>query len=405
MTDARDLFYSRLAASWAKGLRYFLLIAGNGGMPVLLVLSGILLYDAYAAFLSWLPESFPAYVLIAAFISAVLTKTSVRTFIRQPDVVFLLPLEHHMGAYFRASLIYSAVVQVVFTAVAMGLLLPLYRVRIGDEASFAVSLAFVAIFQLWNVYAYWQELRLTHGRGKHIAFRFAVNVLLTGTLFYGGPHPLYTLMAAFMLLLATVHYSRLTQGGRFPWYRLVDLERKRRNTLYALTGFFVDVPHLQQQVKVRPWLAPLLSRIPFGQKNTYLYVYARTFARSGDYWSLYVRLTIVTAVVMAFVPNVYAVLAAYVIGLVLTGVQLPGVAKKHAHSIWFKVYPLDVQSRMNGLTRLVFALLAVQSVLLAFAGLLSTASLKFTAALLAVGWVFSYVFSYVYLPSRLHPSR
>lgn len=50
MTDARDLFYSRLAASWAKGLRYFLLIAGNGGMPVLLVLSGILLYDAYAAF-------------------------------------------------------------------------------------------------------------------------------------------------------------------------------------------------------------------------------------------------------------------------------------------------------------------------------------------------------------------
>ena len=108
---------------------------------------------------------------------------------------------------------------------------------------------------------------------------------------------------------------------------------------------------------------------------------------------------------MAFVPNVYAVLAAYVIGLVLTGVQLPGVAKKHAHSIWFKVYPLDVQSRMNGLTRLVFALLAVQSVLLAFAGLLSTASLKLTAALLAVGWVFSYVFSYVYLPSRLHPSR
>lgn len=403
MRHAQSIFHDRLGEAWAKGLRYFLLIGGNGGMPILIILAGILLFYAYRAFLSWLPGAFPTYLLLAMIMSVVLTKSSVRTFIQKPDVVFLLPLEHRMSAYFRHSFIYSAVVQAVFASIAMGLLLPLYRVTIGDQTSFFVALGFIVLFKVWNVYAYWQELHLSFGRGRHIAFRFVVNLLLTSLLFYGGALPLYTLITAVMLFIMTVYYKRITHKSRYPWYRFVELEQKRLNTLYTLTSLFVDVPHLQQQVKQRRWLNALLTRLPYKQRNSTLYLYTRTFARSGEYLGLYVRLTAVTAIVMAFAPNVYVVLAGYVIGLVFTGVQLPAVSKKHADSIWLRLYPLNPIDRQKGISQLTLILLSGQSVLLTIVYVFRSPSTLFVVGLLAVGLLFSYGYSFVYLPRRLAP--
>lgn len=402
MKQAESIFRTRLGAAWVKGLRYFALIGGNGGMPILLMLAAVLFVYAYVAFLKWLPETFPSFLLMAIVMSVVLTRCSVRTFIHKPDVVFLLPLEHRMGPYyFRQSLLYSSAVQAVTTAFAMSLFLPLYRLRIGDEASFFVALGFVAIFKIWNVYAYWQELRLTNGRGIHLAFRFILNLMLTGLLFYGGSLGLYTLIAAVMLSVTSYYYSRLGKKSRYPWYRLVALEEKRLSTLYAIASFFVDVPRMQQQVKKRAWLSRLLERLPYGKRNGYLYLYTRTFARSGEYFAIYLRLTVVIAVVMAFIPNKYAVLAVYVIGLIFSGVQLPAVAKKYEDSVWLKLYPLNVRDKEQSLARLVFILLTLQSVLLALVFVFSTPSFLFLIALVGTGLLFSYFFSYVYLPKRL----
>lgn len=405
MKQTETLFSERRNVAWTQGLRYFILIASNGGMPILLILAAILFSYAYIAFLSWLPETFPAYVLMAFVMAVVLTKCTVRTFMEKPDVVFLLPLEHRMVRYFRQSLIYSSVLQVIIAAIAMGLLWPLYRVRIGDEATFFIALGWIAVFKLWNVYTYWQELKLPQGRGTHVSFRFIVNLILTGLLFYGGSLALYALIATLMLVITTWYFSRLGKKNRYPWYRLVDLEQKKRNALYTLASFFVDVPHIQQQVKQRRWLSRLLISLPYRQQNGYLYLYMRTFARSGEYLGLYLRLTLVTAVVMAFIPNAYAVVAVYLIGLIFTGVQLPAVSRKHDDSVLLKLYPLQPTDRQQSMSRLVFILLTVQSILLAFVYLVSAPSVLLMVGLLGAGLIFSYVYSFVVLPGRLNNRR
>lgn len=399
-SQTRSIFQQRFKDTWKKGLRYFILISSNGGMPILLLLAAILFVHAYTVFLRLLPETFPAFLLMAFVISIVLTKSAVRTFIRQPDMVFLLPLEHGMSGYFRNSLTYSTIVQALYAISAMALLLPLYRIRIGDEVDFLVALAIVVLFKWWNVYASWQEMRLSRGRGTHVAFRFIVNFVMMALLFYQGSVALYILIAAIMLSVTTFYYSRLVKKDRYPWYRLVDVEQKRRNALYTLTSFFIDVPHLQQRVKERPWLSRLLQRLPYGQQNSILYLYSRTFIRSGESFGMYVRLSMVMAILIVLIPNTYVVFAAYILGLIFTGVQLPPISKKHSESMWLKLYPLQPHTYQRSLSRLVFALLAFQSVLLALVSLLRQPSMPLLAALLAGGLIFSYAFSHMYLPKK-----
>lgn len=399
-SPARSIFQQRLKAAWKKGLRYFILISGNGGMPILLMAAAILFVYVYVIFLRVLPEAFPVFLLMAFVLSIILTKNTVRTFMRKPDVVFLLPLEPGMPGYFRSSLTYSAAVQSLYAVGAMSLLLPLYRVRIGDGTTFFIALALVVLFKWWNVYASWQESRLSQRRGTHVAFRYIVNFVMMALLFYQGSVILYCLIAAVMLAVTTFYYRRLIKNNRYPWHRLINLEQKRRQALYTLTSFFIDVPLQQQRVNERAWLSRWFRWLPYGQPHSPLYLYARTFIRSGEYLGVYVRLTIVTAILIAFIPNTYAVFAVYILGLVFTGVQLPSIASKHRASIWVRLYPLEPHAYQQSLTRLVCILLAVQSVLLSLVSFIRHPSGPLLTIFLASGVIFSYVFSHMYLPKK-----
>ncbi|WP_054950335.1 ABC transporter permease [Numidum massiliense] len=401
MNSSERIFKRRFGEAAAKGIRYFMLVAGGGGMPILFILAAVGVVYGYVSFLKWLPTDFPAYALMAVVVSLALTQTSVRTFIQPADVVFLLPLESEMQHYFRRCLTYSVFMQVVKVGAVMALLLPLYRARIGDETGFLIALAFVALFKAWNVYAHFRELHLQNGRGVHIAFRLAANVLLTVPLFYGGSVLLYTLIAALILAMLTLYYRKVGAGNRYPWYTFVALEQRRVNALYTFASFFVDVPHILQRTKARAWLAVLLQRIPYGARNTHLYLYARTFLRSGEYFSLFLRLTTITAIVIVFIPTEWAVFAAFLVGLTLTGIQLPAVRAKHLHAFWLKLYPVEQAEDKRALAQLVCIALAVQSVIVSAVYLIVHQGPLLALALASCGLLFSYAFSFVYLPGRL----
>ena len=70
--------------------------------------------------------------------------------------------------------------------------------------------------------------------------------------------------------------------------------------LYRIANMFVDVPALKERVARRKWLDFILSMI--GEKRTYLYLYTRTFLRSGNYFGLYVRLLALGGVILYFIP-------------------------------------------------------------------------------------------------------
>lgn len=401
MMEPAAIFSERLRTAWGNGSRYVRLISGSSGTPVLLLLAVILFTYGYNSFLTWLPDAFPTQWLMTFVLALILTKCTVRTFLQEADVLFLLPLEHRMTPYFRYSLRYSAALQVIASVLLMSVFFPLYRVNVGSSASFAIVLAFTALFKTWNVYAYFRELQLPQGRRRHVLFRTAVNLLLAGLLFYPGSRTLYIFIAAVMLSVLTLYYSQLGKDGRYAWHRLLALEQKRRNALLVLAAFFIDVPYIKPQVKKRPLLSLLLHLLPYGRRYSTLHLFTRTFARSGEHLGAYGRLLFVTALFMLFVPSPYAAVLVYVIGLASSGMQLPSAFTKHRDSLWMKLYPLSRRAQDTALVRLVCVLLLVKSFALSCIYAFVHHAPAFTVGLFGIGVLFSIGFSFLYLPRRV----
>ncbi|HJF31979.1 MAG TPA: ABC transporter permease, partial [Sporosarcina psychrophila] len=91
---ARD-FYIDIA-------KYFSIIA----MSVLysFIIFGSVFIYYYLKFLQWLPPYFQTESIASFVITLTLLKTSVRTFLKKADIIFLMPAEKKLSSYFRTSM-------------------------------------------------------------------------------------------------------------------------------------------------------------------------------------------------------------------------------------------------------------------------------------------------------------
>ncbi|OYD08264.1 ABC transporter permease [Paludifilum halophilum] len=402
MNTHEDLFIQRLKQAWNKGIRYCVLIArGLHLIPLFLIL---LVYFGYKAFLGWLPADFPAYLFMALIISWTLTQTGIRTYLKEPDPVFLLPAQSILITYFRYSLVYSAFVQVFKTTLWMAFLFPLYIDRIGGMSAFALSLITVVALKLWNVQIRWLEIQSGSHPGLALFLRGVTNLLATVWLFYGGFFGIPLIIAIVWLALVLFFYWKRTHPSHIiAWERLLAEEQRTVARYYRLANQFVDVPFVGNQVKNPPWLRFIYRWIPFGSKNTYLYLYLRTFIRYSEPLGSVFRLTLVTSILLTFMPAIpwFLTSGLFAGGLYLTAIQLPWIRRIHRYQPWFRLYPLPEQQKQTDLSRLLSVLLGVQGTLILLPPLLlQSHSYPLLLTLLGAGWVIAFFFSYVHLPVK-----
>ena len=125
----------------------------------------------------------------------------------------------------------------------------------------------------------------------------------------------------------------------------MPLKEKRLLSFYRIANLFTDVPSLSSKVARRKWLDGILAFIPFQQKSTYMYLYARTFLRANDYVGLLARLTIIGSVLLAVLANTWAYLFVTLLFLFMTAIQLLPAWKVHEWKIWVSLYPLPAKMR------------------------------------------------------------
>ena len=66
-------------------------------------------------------------------------------------------------------------------------------------------------------------------------------------------------------------------GLLLGWDRMIHMEETRLHRIYRFINLFTDVPQITAAAKRRKYLDGLLNRMPFGQEQTYRYLYARRF--------------------------------------------------------------------------------------------------------------------------------
>ncbi|PEK07503.1 ABC transporter permease [Bacillus toyonensis] len=355
----------------------------------------------YQQWLQTLTPSFPTVLVMAVLIGLVLTAGSMQTLLKEADLVYLLPVEEKLKPYFTKAFLFTFMIQLYIIAIVAAALAPLYfqQMKQTGAAYIWIVIAFV-IVKAWNLFIAWEKSFLTDQNVQKADWfiRFILNGLFvyflverTSVLFIGG-------IVLFMVLyLAIMH--QMVKGKPLNWEYLISEEGKKMMLLYRIANMFVDVPALKERVSRKKWLDFILSII--GEKRTYLYLYTRTFLRSGNYFGLYVRLLALGGVILYFIPFLYGRFIVSFIFLYLIGYQLLTLWKHHRMKIWLDLYPVKVDEKKKDFLTLLNAILIIGSVIFTVIFALATKDFMMTGILLIVSILFSIGFVYQYGAKRI----
>ncbi|AMR01555.1 ABC transporter permease [Bacillus thuringiensis] len=355
----------------------------------------------YQQWLQTLTSSFPAALVMAVLIGLVLTAGSIQTLLKEADLVYLLPVEEKLKPYFTKAFLFTFMIQLYIIAIVAAALAPLYFQQMKQTGAgyIWIVLAFV-IVKAWNLFVAWEKSFLTDQNIQRADWfvRFILNGLFvyflverTSVLFIGG------IVLLMVLYLAIMH--QMVKGKPLNWEYLISEEGKKMMLLYRIANMFVDVPALKERVSHRKWLDFILSII--GEKRTYLYLYTRTFLRSGNYFGLYVRLLALGGVILYFIPFLYGRFIVSFIFLYLIGYQLLTLWKHHRMKIWLDLYPVKVDEKKKDFLTLLNAILIIGSVIFTVIFALATKDFMMTGILLILSILFSIGFVYQYGAKRI----
>lgn len=355
----------------------------------------------YQQWLQTLTPSFPTALVMAVLLGFVLTAGSIQTLLKEADLVYLLPVEEKLKPYFTKAFLFTFMIQLYIIAIVAAALAPLYFQQMKQTGAgyIWIVLAFV-IVKAWNLFVAWEKSFLTDQNIQRADWfiRFILNALFvyflverTSVMFIAG------IILLMVLYLAILH--QMVKGKPLNWEYLISEEGKKMMLLYRIANMFVDVPALKERVARRKWLDFILSMI--GEKRTYLYLYTRTFLRSGNYFGLYVRLLALGGVILYFIPFLYGRFIVSLIFLYLIGYQLLTLWKHHRMKIWLDLYPVGGEEKKKDFLTLLNAILIIGSVVFTIIFALATKEFMMTGILLVLSIVFSIGFVYQYGAKRI----
>lgn len=398
MNNVMNLWNTRRQEYWTLAIKYLRLIGNSGFLFTIYIL---FLFGSYyyGQFLEWLPETFPAALFFTIVFALLVTRGRVRTFIKQADIVFLLPMEGRLKDYFRASLRYSWMMETFWITLGLFLLAPLFLDRIAFGAgAFFGTLLFISLLKYWNLAAGFEEQRIQDER--NFKLHFWVRLLLNAGALYllFSAVDVIWLGAAALILAAVYQFYFLKIGGALQWERLINIENNTVRTFFRVANNFTDVPHLKQSIKERNWLSAFYQYVPFAQENTYRYLFGRALFRSGDYFGLFVRLTIVGMIFLAAVDISWGLWLLAALFSYMTALQLETLAYHFQTNQMLPLYPLKQSWKLSGLVFWLRGLGAFQA--LCFTVIVAGSLLNAVLVLLITLGVYGYV-AFYRLPKKI----
>ncbi|WP_100398206.1 ABC transporter permease [Bacillus sp. FJAT-44742] len=386
-----ELWGHRSQTFWSEAVRYLRLI-GNSGFVFTLYVLFLMGGYYYSSFLEWLPPAFPAVLFFSVLFALLLTRSPIRTFLKEGDLVFLLPVETQLTSYFRKSLIYTFIMQLFFIALLFMVLGPLFLDRIHPGTGYLFTvLLWLAAGKWWNLISRWAEMRIQSvtTRDIHIGLRFLVNVTFTFFLFSAAPvvYPLVIMGA--MVFVYLFYYQKLHTQHGLKWQHVLEMEERMVSFFYRIANSFTDVPHLKSSVKGRLWASKWVDKAAHNKTSVYTYLYGKTFIRANDYFGIYVRLFIVGSLVMSVIPSDLGRGFLAVLFIYMTGLQLSTLWNHYDVKIWTDLYPVRHTLKKQSFTFIIERLLWVQALLFGVILGLYGVNILILITALAAGVVFS----------------
>lgn len=403
MFDEKVLWKERFSEKIKEIARYSRYIFNGHIVIVMVFLLGTVAYY-YQEWLKTVSDQFPAAMIMAVVLALLVTYSPINTFLSEADKIFLLPLERQLTSYFRRSLAVSFIIHAYLLFMGLGVFMPLYaKVNDGDFQAYLPFLLAILIMKGLNLLIRW-KVQFFVEKKVHVFdsfVRYAVNVVFLFFLF-SSARITFLIPEAVLLLLLLFFYTKNTKEKGLKWEFLIEQEERRMTSFYRLANLFTDVPKLKDRIKRRKWLDWLFGRLAFAQENTFSHLYMRTFLRAGDYFGLFIRLTLIGASAIYLISFGPGQVLVVILFMYLTGFQLLPLWNHYQNKLWISLYPLEGTLKEKAFKLLLSRILYLQAILLSLAVLVKG---EFILALISVivGIGFAYFFTHLYSQKKLQP--
>ena len=341
---------------------------------------------------------------MAVVLGFLLTYSSVRTFFKEADMMFLLSVENRLQPYIVKSVVYSLVMQSYWLAIFLFVFSPAY-LKLNEQISSSylfMILAILLVVKLSDLLATW-FLEKTRDQRLHyldFAVRLAINILLV---FFLVNEELNYVITAMAILAGVIflNYFNIYKKFSLPWDLLMEKEDAKLQFFYRIVNLSTDVPHLKRKPKKRHTLVKLVTdRIKYLQQNTYLYLYVITFIRSGDYFGIYFRLILLAIFFIFWIPILWGKMVFALIFLFVSGFQFITIYHHHKTIDWIDLYPVNQQLRRKAVHQLILVLMIVKVIVLTVMFFLAT-NIFDTLIFAGIAIVFTVLFEAFYVKKRI----
>lgn len=397
--NSLQLWKERFQHFLSAFLRYQRLIA-NSGLIFSFVLLVIFGSYYYSLLIKQIPDSFPVLLCIAVVMTLVIAKVNIRTFMKKADVVFLLAAEERLRRYFSLSLTYNLAVQMAATFAAALVFAPLYASRADESSySYAIIVAFFLLSKVWNVFVFWNSLKLHDKRA--LVFDKLLRIFATFLFVYFaliGASAVYLLAIAVIKLLFLGYAGKMnSKNHRLNWLRLLDMEEKLTMRFLKFVHAFVDVPQLARRIRPRRWANAFAVFLRHDQQLVPYLLYLNAFFRAGEYFGIYVRLLVIGFLTAVFMPDQFGKMIIALLLVYMTTVQLFPVYSHFFDKEWLRLYPIDRKNFARSFMRLSIVILSIENAAFAVGMAISGASLKYVA----IWFIAALIFVYIYMHRAL----
>ncbi|WBL13139.1 ABC transporter permease [Sutcliffiella sp. NC1] len=351
--DIKKLFKNRVSSFYKEMTKYYTIIFMSVFYSFL-ILGSIFVYY-YVKFIQWIPPFLSSEWIASVITALILLQSTIRTFVREADTIFLLPMETHLSSYFLKTLIYNGILHLLKMTIVIAIMFPLIESNIILTVQFLLLLVGLVMI---NVYLVWIEQWIDSLRGRFI---HKLNLLISYALIF------YFLfkgnwVIALILLLLTYGFSFYIfplGARRLNWEYLNKQEEKALTKNYRFINIYIDVGHLKRSFQPRLFLTRLIKNwIPPQPYNSFFYLYVLLFIRLNDYFYLYLRLTLIGTILVWVFPE-YGWLTVPII-LFMTGYQL--LPLKREQNDFVILYPVSNMVKMKSYLKLLYILLIFQLV-------------------------------------------
>ena len=375
MSNIEHIFSDRRKKEQELKLKYSKYIFNSHLIMFLIIVLGAALinYSKWIATASQF-ELYSVFIAATLIFSYYLVSTKVKTYIKEADSVFLLPLEKYYRKIGLKTVMNLTITHIIAVIIFYFATKPITNI-IGSINKLGVCLLLMIII-INNLLKYFQVIHYTELVWVKIILFIVTFIQILVVFIVNTYIHIFDIIGVVALAYCTYYVMKNATNKAssedqekfvVKWNEAAEYDKHRMESYLKFVNMFVDVPLSGVKVARRKYFDVLLPRVTkenFNNENSFKYYYYRVFLRQENTVFLALRLMLLVGLVIFSFKNTYVSAMAIISYSYLTIIQLVPLYKQMSNNIWHSILPVAESIKVGSFKKMLSIVILITTFIL-----------------------------------------